>query len=155
MALPNNPKNRPTVGGGGIGHSRIGPTSRLRSAVQSVSARRRRDNRPRRTSSALRPVFLRRNRFRFTEFRSFPGRNSYFVSIDYDYRAQAQAAIRWAVAATCERERLEWVRIALAWHDLAPTCATLPDTEGVPPVSCAESGSDSDLSAKHLFTGAG
>jgi hypothetical protein len=41
------------------------------------------------------------------------------VSINYDYRAQAQAAMRWAVAATCERERLEWVRIALAWHDLA------------------------------------
>jgi hypothetical protein len=40
------------------------------------------------------------------------------VSINYDYRAQAQAAMRWAAAATCERERLEWVRIALAWQDL-------------------------------------
>jgi hypothetical protein len=26
--------------------------------------------------------------------------------------------MRSAVAATCERERLEWVRIALAWQDL-------------------------------------
>jgi len=43
------------------------------------------------------------------------------VSIDDDYRAQAQAAIRSAVTATSERERLEWVRIALAFHDLAPT----------------------------------
>jgi hypothetical protein len=50
------------------------------------------------------------------------------VGINCDYRAQAQAAMRWAVTATCERERLEWVRIALAWHDLAPACAT-PLTE--------------------------
>jgi hypothetical protein len=49
------------------------------------------------------------------------------VSIEYDYRAQAQAAMQWAVTATCERDRLDWVRIALAWHGLAP--ATLPDTE--------------------------
>jgi hypothetical protein len=50
----------------------------------------------------------------------FPGRNTAsFVSIDYDYEAQAQAAMQWAMAATCERERLEWMRIALAWHDLA------------------------------------
>lgn len=40
------------------------------------------------------------------------------MSIDYDYRLQAQAAMRWAVAATCERERLSWVRVALAWQDL-------------------------------------
>jgi hypothetical protein len=49
------------------------------------------------------------------------------VSIDYDYRAQAQAAMRWAVAATCERERLQWVRIALAWQDLAPTSSAAAD----------------------------
>jgi hypothetical protein len=41
------------------------------------------------------------------------------MSIDYDHRALAQAAMRWAAAATCERERLEWVRVALAWQDLA------------------------------------
>jgi hypothetical protein len=39
-------------------------------------------------------------------------------SFECDYRAEAQAAMRWAVAATCERERLGWVRIALAWQDL-------------------------------------
>jgi hypothetical protein len=66
------------------------------------------------------------------------------VSINYDYRAQAQAAMRWAAAATCERERLEWVRIALAWHDLAPTCATMPSTEEVPRAPCSASGADSD-----------
>jgi hypothetical protein len=38
--------------------------------------------------------------------------------VDYDYQEQAQAAMRWAVAATCERERLGWVRVALAWQDL-------------------------------------
>jgi hypothetical protein len=51
------------------------------------------------------------------------------VSIEYDYQAQAQAALRWAVAATCERERLGWVRIALAWHNLAPACAMPARTE--------------------------
>ena len=51
------------------------------------------------------------------------------MSINYDHRAQAQAAMRWAMAATCERERLEWVRIALAWHDLALARATLPGLE--------------------------
>jgi hypothetical protein len=50
----------------------------------------------------------------------------FFMSIDCDRRAQAQAAMQWAAAATSECERLEWVRIALAWHDLAPTCARLP-----------------------------
>jgi hypothetical protein len=40
------------------------------------------------------------------------------VSISYDYGARAQAALRWAMAATCERERLSWVRVALAWQDL-------------------------------------
>jgi hypothetical protein len=54
----------------------------------------------------------------FREFKPFQGRNSSFVSIDNDYRAQAQAAMQWAVAATCERERLSWVRVALAWQDL-------------------------------------
>jgi hypothetical protein len=46
------------------------------------------------------------------------------VSVEYDHQTQAQAALRWAAVATCERERLEWVRIALAWHDLATACAT-------------------------------
>ena len=46
------------------------------------------------------------------------GQEQYFVSINYDYGARAQAALRWAMAATCERERLSWVRVALAWQDL-------------------------------------
>ena len=53
-----------------------------------------------------------------------PGRNLRVVSIEYDHQTQAQAALRWAALATCERERLEWVRIALAWHDLATAYAT-------------------------------
>jgi len=40
------------------------------------------------------------------------------VSINYDYRALAQAAMQWATAATCERERQSWLRVALAWQDL-------------------------------------
>jgi hypothetical protein len=52
------------------------------------------------------------------------------VSVDYEYRAQAQAAMKCAVAATCERERLEWVSIALASHDLAPPRVTLERHRG-------------------------
>jgi hypothetical protein len=51
------------------------------------------------------------------------------VSVEYDHLGQAQAAMRLAATATCERERLEWVRIALAWQDLARACATPPRTE--------------------------
>jgi hypothetical protein len=40
------------------------------------------------------------------------------MSIEYDCRARAQAAMQLAASAICERERLEWVRIALAWQDL-------------------------------------
>jgi hypothetical protein len=58
------------------------------------------------------------------------------VSIDYDYQTQIQAAMRSAVAATSERERLEWMRIALAWNDLAPTKARGP--EPAPPLVPAE-----------------
>lgn len=60
-------------------------------------------------------VLLRRNRFRFAEF---TGQEQHFLSINYDYRAQAQTAMRWAKAATCERERQSWLRVALAWQDL-------------------------------------
>jgi hypothetical protein len=42
------------------------------------------------------------------------GQEDRFMSIDCDHRAQAQAAMRWAVAATSERERLEWC--VLRWH---------------------------------------
>jgi hypothetical protein len=51
------------------------------------------------------------------------------VSVDYDHQAQAQTAMQWAVTATCERERLGWVRIALAWLNLAPAGAMPPRTE--------------------------
>ena len=49
---------------------------------------------------------------------TIPGQEQNFLSVDCDYRAEAQAAMRSAAAATCERERLGWVRIALAWQDL-------------------------------------
>ena len=51
------------------------------------------------------------------------------MCIKYDYGAQAQAALRWAATATCEHDRLEWLRIALAWHDLVPASAMPPRTE--------------------------
>jgi hypothetical protein len=50
---------------------------------------------------------------------SIAGQEHRFMSIEYDHRAQAQAALLWAVAATCECERLHWMRIAMAWRDLA------------------------------------
>ena len=39
-------------------------------------------------------------------------------SFDY-YDAEAKAAIKTAAAATSEANRLKWIRIALAWHNLA------------------------------------
>ena len=51
------------------------------------------------------------------------------MSIEYDNQAQAQAAMQLAASAICERERLEWVRIALVWHGLAPASAMPPRTE--------------------------
>lgn len=41
------------------------------------------------------------------------------MSIEYDHRSKARAAMEMAAAATCGAERLKWVRIALAWHDLS------------------------------------
>ncbi len=55
-----------------------------------------------------------------------------FVSINSDNQAKAQAAMRWAASATSERERLGWVRIALAWQDLAPASAMPLHTEATP-----------------------
>jgi hypothetical protein len=40
------------------------------------------------------------------------------MSKGYDYRAEAEAAIKKAAAATCEHDRLQWLRVAQAWHDL-------------------------------------
>ena len=39
--------------------------------------------------------------------------------MDYDYQAEAKAAMRMAAAAISEIERLNLVRVALAWQDLA------------------------------------
>jgi hypothetical protein len=41
------------------------------------------------------------------------------MSMDYDYQAEAKAAMRMAATAISEIERLKFVRIALAWQDLA------------------------------------
>jgi hypothetical protein len=41
------------------------------------------------------------------------------MSTDRDYRAEARAAMQMAVATACAPDRLNWVRLALAWHDLA------------------------------------
>ena len=61
-------------------------------------------------------VFLRRNGSRFSGLLFQDGNR--VVSIEYDHLAQAEAAMRWAAKATCERERLEWLRIAFAWYNL-------------------------------------
>src|SRR3954470_21187568 len=36
-----------------------------------------------------------------------------------DHQAEAIAAMKKAIAATCPAERLKWLRTALAWKDLA------------------------------------
>jgi len=42
------------------------------------------------------------------------------VATPFDYYdVEAKAAIKTAAAATCDADRLKWIRIALAWHDLA------------------------------------
>ncbi|HLZ01080.1 MAG TPA: hypothetical protein VKR55_02900 [Bradyrhizobium sp.] len=41
------------------------------------------------------------------------------MGIEDDHQAEAEAAMAMAAAATCELERLNWVRVALAWRDLA------------------------------------
>jgi len=41
------------------------------------------------------------------------------MSRDFDCRVQAEAAMRMVAAATCEHDRLKWVRVAQVWQDLA------------------------------------
>jgi hypothetical protein len=41
------------------------------------------------------------------------------MNLDSDYRAEAVVAMEMAAAATNEAERLKWLRIALAWGELA------------------------------------
>jgi hypothetical protein len=43
------------------------------------------------------------------------------MSRDFDYCAEAEGAMREAAAATTAAERIKWVRLALAWQDLART----------------------------------
>ncbi len=38
--------------------------------------------------------------------------------LDY-YDAEAKAAIKTAASASSDADRMKWIRIALAWHDLA------------------------------------
>lgn len=41
------------------------------------------------------------------------------MSIGYDYQAEAKAAMEMAATSISESERLKWVRVALAWQNLA------------------------------------
>jgi hypothetical protein len=41
------------------------------------------------------------------------------MSFESDYRAEAAMAMEFAARATNEPERLSWLRIALAWRELA------------------------------------
>jgi hypothetical protein len=41
------------------------------------------------------------------------------MSPDFDYHAEAEEAMREAAAATTALERSKWVRLAVAWQDLA------------------------------------
>jgi len=41
------------------------------------------------------------------------------MSFDSNYRAEAAMAMELAAKATSEPERLKWLRIALAWQELA------------------------------------
>ncbi len=43
---------------------------------------------------------------------------SQVMSTDSDHRAEIETAMGMAAAATCELERIKWVRLALAWRDL-------------------------------------
>ncbi len=41
------------------------------------------------------------------------------MSRDFDYRAEAEKAMREAAGATTAVERIKWVQLALAWQGLA------------------------------------
>jgi hypothetical protein len=36
-----------------------------------------------------------------------------------EYQAKAKAAMQMAAAATCEKDRSDWLRVALTWQDLS------------------------------------
>jgi hypothetical protein len=44
---------------------------------------------------------------------------SLLMNRDFDYRVEAEEAMRKAAAATSAIERIKWLRLALAWQDLA------------------------------------
>jgi hypothetical protein len=49
-----------------------------------------------------------------------PVQNRFAMTIiDRDYQAEARAAMKLAAAATSDADRLEWLRVAVAWHNLA------------------------------------
>jgi hypothetical protein len=50
----------------------------------------------------------------------------------YDHQTEARAAMEMAAAATTEPERSKWVRIALAWQDLARSHEPEKARPGVP-----------------------
>ncbi len=53
------------------------------------------------------------------------------MSFESDYRAEAAMAMDLAAKATNEPERLKWLRIALAWQDMA----RLPHVNGLSALS--------------------
>jgi hypothetical protein len=55
------------------------------------------------------------------------------MSRDFDYRAQAEEAMREAAAATTAVDRIKWVRLAVAWQGLARASEDLD--EAVRPVT--------------------
>ncbi len=63
------------------------------------------------------------------------------MSTDYDPRAEIETAMAMAATATCELERIKWVRIALAWQDLARGHPLIAQA----PARCAE------IEARMLF----
>jgi hypothetical protein len=71
------------------------------------------------TAAQTGTVFPRRNRFRFPEFNRSPATSSAKMAMDYNHQAEARAAMEMAATATSEPERQTWVRVALAWQDLA------------------------------------
>lgn len=64
-------------------------------------------------------VFTRRNQGRSRKINHLEASCSQVMSTDYDHRAEIETAMTMAAAAMCELERIKWLRVALAWQDLA------------------------------------
>jgi hypothetical protein len=54
------------------------------------------------------------------------------TTIDRDYQAKARAAMELAAAATSDTDRLEWLRVALAWHNLVHASGCAGEHLGLP-----------------------